>query len=311
MAITPPQTGSSHVGFEDDLELPPDRLERHSSVSTGLKNYSKWRMVPNSGKRISRFVPMKLPYDAAHEKDAHNIPLMKSRFPDLDLVLDLQMQDNVYSCQNTGVEHRLVRHESKKIPSPETVKRFIEAARAWWDIPGHERSVIAVHCHYGFNRTGFLIVSYLVLEEGWSVDRAINGFNECRPPGIKHVYFMDELRRRYGDRSQPQNQRELEKDQLHAEQKKDAAMKQAAAIKLNTWGRCINMSVAALCAGRFVLGGGVVAVMFARSPKAKPLQTSKVALRPLVVMCGWVCLFLAAMKTNDQKKKRGGAHFRL
>jgi len=45
MAITPPQTGSSHVGFEDDLELPPDRLERHSSVSTGLKNYSKWRMV--------------------------------------------------------------------------------------------------------------------------------------------------------------------------------------------------------------------------------------------------------------------------
>jgi protein-tyrosine phosphatase len=125
---------------------------------------------------------MKLPYDAANAEDKHNILLMKSLFPELGLVLDLQMQDGVYSSLGTGVEHRRVRHESKKVPSEETVRGFIAAAREWWDVAGHERSLIAVHCHYGFNRTGFLLVSYLVEEEGWNVERAIAGFAECRPP---------------------------------------------------------------------------------------------------------------------------------
>ncbi len=42
-------------------------LRRNDSVETGLKNYSKWRKVPNTASTaISRFVPMKLPYDSAH-----------------------------------------------------------------------------------------------------------------------------------------------------------------------------------------------------------------------------------------------------
>mmetsp|Transcript_26915 Transcript_26915/g.60167 ORF Transcript_26915/g.60167 Transcript_26915/m.60167 type:complete len:187 (+) Transcript_26915:488-1048(+) len=61
-------------------------------------------------------------------------------------------------------------------------------------------STIAVHCHYGFNRTGFLIVSYLVEEENWRVDDAIAAFAASRPPGIKHGHFTDELRARYRER---------------------------------------------------------------------------------------------------------------
>ena len=80
---------------------------------------------------------------------------------------------------------------------------------------------IAVHCHYGFNRTGFLVVSYLVEVEKWDVDAAINTFAKSKVgvactqltkasfffkldispfeqvPGIKHAHFRDELRRRY------------------------------------------------------------------------------------------------------------------
>lgn len=45
----------------------PPELRRIDSVVTGLKNYSKWRKVPNTASAaISRFVPMKLPYDSAH-----------------------------------------------------------------------------------------------------------------------------------------------------------------------------------------------------------------------------------------------------
>ena len=56
---------------------------------------------------------------------------------------------------------------------------------------------IGVHCHYGYNRTGFFIVCYLVEKEGYSVQDAIDEFAKKRPPGIKHDHFIDTLFVRY------------------------------------------------------------------------------------------------------------------
>lgn len=56
---------------------------------------------------------------------------------------------------------------------------------------------IALHCHYGFNRTGFVICCYLIEKLGYSVEAAIKAFQEARPPGIKHSHFKDELFLRY------------------------------------------------------------------------------------------------------------------
>ncbi|CAG0916172.1 unnamed protein product [Notodromas monacha] len=60
-------------------------------------------------------------------------------------------------------------------------------------------SVVGVHCTHGFNRTGFLVVSYLVEKEDWSLDRALDEFSRCRPPGIYKQDYLDELHHRYGD----------------------------------------------------------------------------------------------------------------
>jgi protein-tyrosine phosphatase len=43
---------------------------------------------------------------------------------------------------------------------------------------------IGIHCTHGFNRTGFMIVSYLVEELDVVVEDAITFFARARPPGI-------------------------------------------------------------------------------------------------------------------------------
>lgn len=57
--------------------------------------------------------------------------------------------------------------------------------------------VIGVHCHYGFNRTGFFLVSYLVERLGFRLQDAIDEFERMRPPGIRHGHFIDALFVRY------------------------------------------------------------------------------------------------------------------
>ncbi|KAK2066863.1 hypothetical protein P8C59_000643 [Phyllachora maydis] len=57
--------------------------------------------------------------------------------------------------------------------------------------------VVGVHCHYGFNRTGYFIVCYLVERCGYSVGDAIDLFARCRPKGIKHEHFKNQLHLRY------------------------------------------------------------------------------------------------------------------
>ncbi len=52
---------------------------------------------------------------------------------------------------------------------------------------------IGVHCHYGFNRTGYFVVCYLVERLGYDVQAAIDEFALKRPHGIKHVHFKDRL----------------------------------------------------------------------------------------------------------------------
>lgn len=63
--------------------------------------------------------------------------------------------------------------------------------------------LIAVHCTHGFNRTGFLIASYLVQTKDWDVRAAINEFARARAPGIYKQDYLNELIRIYDDEDAP------------------------------------------------------------------------------------------------------------
>jgi hypothetical protein len=85
---------------------------------------------------------------------------------------------------------------AKELPSPSYVREVREVAQEFWS--QHPDEYIGIHCAYGFNRTGFVVCSYLIEACHYSVDQALAAFSASRPPGIRHDYFRAELYRRYG-----------------------------------------------------------------------------------------------------------------
>jgi pimeloyl-ACP methyl ester carboxylesterase len=127
------------------------------------------------------------------------------------VVVDISHESPVYDprgLENGGIEYRKFPTVSKLPPTVDEVKHFIDiidGLRAEL-ILGRDstndspRPVIAVHCHYGFNRTGFFIVAYMVERLGWSLKDALGEFKDKRPPGVRHSHFVDELCGRYWNR---------------------------------------------------------------------------------------------------------------
>ena len=56
---------------------------------------------------------------------------------------------------------------------------------------GNPDSFIGIHCTHGFNRTGFIICSYLTERCGWYVGDAIAKFAQARNGGIYRENVID------------------------------------------------------------------------------------------------------------------------
>ncbi|KAG5873922.1 hypothetical protein JTB14_030347 [Gonioctena quinquepunctata] len=82
-------------------------------------------------------------------------------------------------------------------PSVEQTETFIQLVHKF--ISNYPLESIAVHCTHGFNRTGFLIVSYLVEKMDCSLEIALDMFAKSRPIGIYKKDYIDELYNRYDD----------------------------------------------------------------------------------------------------------------
>lgn len=82
-------------------------------------------------------------------------------------------------------------------PSEEQKNTFVGLVHNF--VTQHPLQSIGVHCTHGFNRTGFLIVSYLVEKTDCALDIALEMFAKMRPPGIYKADYLEELYRRYDD----------------------------------------------------------------------------------------------------------------
>ncbi|KHO01149.1 dual specificity phosphatase catalytic domain protein [Metarhizium album ARSEF 1941] len=134
-------------------------------------------------------------------------------------VIDISKDPPVYDprgLERRGVHYHKIPTASKIPPQPNEVGSFIKlvdklrnaqkerADTEDWEHP--EKCVVGVHCHYGFNRTGYFIVSYLVERCGLSVQQAIEKFAQARPNGIRHSHFLDRLYVRYNVEEGPDQQ---------------------------------------------------------------------------------------------------------
>lgn len=90
-------------------------------------------------------------------------------------------------CQYTKLKCR----GHGETPSREQTQSFIEIVDAF--IQDHPLEYVGVHCTHGFNRTGFLIVSYMVERMDCAVEGALDAFAHARPPGIYKQDYIVEL----------------------------------------------------------------------------------------------------------------------
>jgi mRNA-capping enzyme len=56
-----------------------------------------------------------------------------------------------------------------------------------------ESKVIGIHCTHGYNRTGFIIVSYLIKVRGVVLQQAVDIFQRCRPSGLYKKDYLEKL----------------------------------------------------------------------------------------------------------------------
>lgn len=183
----------------------------NTSGKWDVKNLAKWKKVaPTSEPIADTFVAMKILRGVDEE---HNPVLFSQRWRHkLYAVIDISHQSPVYNpneLEEGGIHYHKHPTVSKVPPTPDETREFIglvdqlekEITKKLEMADGSEkppkRPLVGVHCHYGFNRTGFLIVSYLIERKGYSVQDAIDEFERCRPPGIRHDHFIDTLFVRY------------------------------------------------------------------------------------------------------------------
>ncbi|KAI0200703.1 dual specificity phosphatase catalytic domain-containing protein [Astrocystis sublimbata] len=172
-----------------------------------VKNLAKWKGVePVSQPIAGIFRAMK----TLREVDEEHCPKMfTARWGnEIRDIIDISHADPVYDPQSFGgsIKYHKFPTVSKIPPTDAEVAGFInivdkvredQKKRAATDANWSEDTVIGVHCHYGFNRTGYFVVCYLIERCGYGVQKAIETFAESRPNGIRHSHFLDRLFVRY------------------------------------------------------------------------------------------------------------------
>lgn len=188
--------------------MPFEFVPRNASIditdrdSVVMKNWQKWWEVESVARAdLHGVVPMKMPFqgDALHPTNLTVETLLRI-YPRVGRIIDLQSDGAAYEAP-AHVERIRMTSKSKQPPSPEVVAEFISHVQPYMRAnPGR---LVGVHCHYGFNRTGFLVCAYLCECCGVGACEAIQMFAAARPPGIKHEHFKEELHRRYMPRGGP------------------------------------------------------------------------------------------------------------
>ncbi|KAI9158913.1 mRNA-capping enzyme [Paramyrothecium foliicola] len=178
-----------------------------------VKNLAKWKSVAPVSEPIGpKNAPIFRAMKTLREVDEVHSPkeFCKNWSHVIKDVIDISKDQPVYDprgLERANVHYHKFPTVSKVPPDNEEVEAFIKlvdslraaqkhrAIKEQWEMP--EQCLIGVHCHYGFNRTGYFIVCYLIERCGFSVKDAVETFAKARPNGIRHSHFLDRLYVRY------------------------------------------------------------------------------------------------------------------
>lgn len=177
-----------------------------------LQKLQKWGDYASFGDVVegTRLIPMKTPLseryvDGTYEHVLTVEGLMREQMAlgrRIGLIIDLTNHDCLYEDDIPANVRRVhVRNVAKTVPSAADARKAAEAVERYQAEGGQDH--VAVHCAYGFNRTGFIICSMMIEGLGLSPAEAMDRFAASRPPGLKHEHFRRELVERYSRTSDP------------------------------------------------------------------------------------------------------------
>ncbi|XP_020576063.1 mRNA-capping enzyme-like isoform X4 [Phalaenopsis equestris] len=116
---------------------------------------------------------------------------------ELGLVVDLTNTTRYYSpleYTRLGIKYIKIACKGRDaVPDNESVNKFVYEVMQFIGRQKHSRKTVLVHCTHGHNRTGFMIVHYLVRTKLCSVTEALHEFEVARPPGIYKRDYVEAL----------------------------------------------------------------------------------------------------------------------
>lgn len=162
-----------------------------------LKNEEKWKRTSCVGKDVGSMRLFKGMKVLREGDDTHGPAVFEKSHPEISAIIDISREAPPYNpAALKRVKYYKFPTISKVTPSEKQVRGFIELVNQIHEVIKKDH-LIGVHCHYGFNRTGFLICSYLIEEKNFTVEEALKAYENSRPPGIRHLHFVSELHVRY------------------------------------------------------------------------------------------------------------------
>ncbi|KAH9608157.1 hypothetical protein KSS87_015409 [Heliosperma pusillum] len=168
-----------------------------------------WVECPNFGTEIASIVPSKVPLDESFndcippgKRYAFRQVFHMSRVKNfkIGMVVDLTNTDRYYSTSDfkkEGIKYMKIRCQGRdSVPDNEAVNTFVfEVAQYIFNQSDRQpKKRVFLHCTHGHNRTGYMIVHYLMrTQQATSVTEAIQKFSKVRPPGIYKQDYIDSL----------------------------------------------------------------------------------------------------------------------
>ncbi|KAL7092623.1 hypothetical protein ACP275_12G174900 [Erythranthe tilingii] len=201
---------------------PPDERQSYGHQSTGYqvkrqRPNSKlppgWLDCPASGSDIGCLIPSKVPLDDTFNelippgkrysfRQVSHLQRVTGR--KIALMIDLTNSTRYYNVNDwtkEGIKHVKIACKGRdSVPEPEAVNKFFYEVSQFLARQKKEKKFVFVHCTHGHNRTGYMIVHYLMRTLPISVSQAIKTFADARPPGIYKPDYIDALYKFYHEK---------------------------------------------------------------------------------------------------------------
>uniref|UniRef100_A0A0E0F3R0 mRNA guanylyltransferase n=1 Tax=Oryza meridionalis TaxID=40149 RepID=A0A0E0F3R0_9ORYZ len=167
-----------------------------------------WMNCPAFGEPIDKIIPSKVPLDETFNDSVppgkrysskQVVNKQRKAGREIGLVIDLTNTTRYYSpaeWTRQGIKHVKIPCKGRDaVPDNESVNWFVYEVMMFLDRQKQSKNpkYILVHCTHGHNRTGFMIIHYLMRTQVSCVAEAINIFAKRRPPGIYKRDYIEAL----------------------------------------------------------------------------------------------------------------------